>query len=214
MLTPERAQSVWAQRGIQHKVEHLLTPEELAHVRKVWNHLPGNTTWMDAFQMLCRPHSPDLRFQPCTLVRVAESHGSPAFRGRVGMVREHIPFGKYYVYLLDRGLGEFALHLVDGTDLMLRTRDYVCLRGRTVSEAKWGAFEEIKPGDAVEESLYWEWLEAVPPAANRRDLMQMGEPMDHNGPNNHPRYLTLQKHGAHWIYTGVRTFGEIVEIEV
>jgi hypothetical protein len=214
MLTPERAQAVWAQRGAQHKVEHLLTPEELAHVRKVWNHLPGNSTWMDAFQLLCKAHVSGCKFQPGALVRVAESHGTPAYRKRVGMIREHVPFGKYYVYLLNKGLGEFALHLVDGADLVPRTRDYVCLRGdRIITEAAWGTFEEIKPGDTVDESLYWQWLEAVPPATNRRELMQMGEPTDHQGANGAPRYLTLQKHGEQWIYTGTRSRGEMVDIE-
>lgn len=87
------------------------------------------------------------------------------------------------------------------------------LTGRTVDAAKWGTPEEIKPGDAVEESLYWQWLEVLPPATHARELMQMGEAADHHGPAGRPRFLTLQKHAGTWIYTGVRPRGEIVDIE-
>ena len=86
------------------------------------------------------------------------------------------------------------------------------LTGRVVELARWGKPEEIQLGDGVTEELYWEWLEALPPAANSTDLMQMGEPMDHGAPDGRPRYLTLQKHGETWVYTGIRARRERVTL--
>jgi hypothetical protein len=51
----------------------------------------------------------------------------------------------------------------------------------------------------------------VPPLTHQHDLMQMGEAADHNGPGGRPRFLTVQKHGDVWIYTGDRVKGERVE---
>lgn len=85
--------------------------------------------------------------------------------------------------------------------------------GRVVDSALWGKPEEIKPGDGVTEELYWEWLEVLPPATHRSDLMQMGEPMDHGAEGGRPRFLTLQKHDGQWTYTGIRGRGERVTFE-
>ena len=67
-------------------------------------------------------------------------------------------------------------------------------------------------GDAVDEALFMHCLEVVPPACNAYSLMQMGEPMDHGGPDGRPRFVTFQRHGSEWVYTGVRTQRESAEI--
>jgi len=45
----ERAEELWAARGLQWDMEEKLTPGENAYVNQVWMTLPGTSTWMDAF---------------------------------------------------------------------------------------------------------------------------------------------------------------------
>lgn len=119
MLTPERAREVWAQRRAQWNMEGLLTPEEENHVQRVWDYLPGTSSWMDAF-LLIRNATPQLHsgLTNGTLIVVKETGHGP-FRGRRGVVYSYVPFGKYYVYLTDPKTGEITRQLVDGDDLRL-----------------------------------------------------------------------------------------------
>jgi hypothetical protein len=220
MLTKERAHKAWEARGAEQTVEHTLTKDECAYVKLIWDHMPGNSTWMDAFFLIMnakREGPPE--FQPLDFVIVKNTHGYEAYRGRRGMIRSYVPFGKLYVYLRPAGQtygADVALCIIDESDLARDTpshQDVVCLTGATRENGCWGTSDEIKPGDIADESLYWEWLEAVPPATHKLDLMQMGEPMDHNGLGDKPRFLTMQKHGEQWIYTGIRVRGERVQIK-
>jgi hypothetical protein len=52
VLTQERAREVWEKRAIQNRVDHLVTPEEDACVRRLWETMPGTTCWMDAFHRI------------------------------------------------------------------------------------------------------------------------------------------------------------------
>jgi hypothetical protein len=38
-------------------------------------------------------------FRPGDHVRVKSTHGSPRFRGDLGIIEKYVPFGKYYVEL-------------------------------------------------------------------------------------------------------------------
>lgn len=59
MLTQKRAQEVWAQRGLQNRVDHLLTPEEYAYVIRVWDAIPsGRSSWMSAFFLILNGQDP------------------------------------------------------------------------------------------------------------------------------------------------------------
>lgn len=63
MLTPERARKVWDEAGELQRtgrrfgpnadiVPALLTDGERAAVKALWDTMPGNTTWMDAFHRI------------------------------------------------------------------------------------------------------------------------------------------------------------------
>lgn len=96
---------------------------------------------------------------------------------------------------------------------MLAAPTMIKLTGKLKQRAGWKTPDEIQPGDAVTDELYWAWLEALPPATHHSDLMQMGEAMDHGAPGNRPRFLTLQLHAKQWIYTGVRAQRERVQFQ-
>jgi hypothetical protein len=75
----------------------------------------------------------------------------------------------------------------------------VYLTGRTRSMADWS---DVQIGDAATDDLYMYMLEVLPPAHHSGSMLQMGEPADHKGPRDAPRYATLQRHDGKWIYTG------------
>ncbi len=56
---PERALEIWEQRGPQWDVSSSITPGEDEYVREIWNSMPANRCWMDAFLSVlhdeCRP---------------------------------------------------------------------------------------------------------------------------------------------------------------
>lgn len=65
-------------------------------------------------------------------------------------------------------------------------------------------YEYLQIGDAVDKKLYSTFLELLFPAYFDDTLVQMGEPLDHKGGNGRARYMTIQKDGASWIFTGLR----------
>lgn len=70
-------------------------------------------------------------------------------------------------------------------------------------------------GDAVDDALYWHFVEVLPPAYwDPKRLLQVGEPHDHNGPDDSPRFTTFQRDAGVWIYTGHRPLGEFVTFYV
>ena len=73
-------------------------------------------------------------------------------------------------------------------------------------------FEDlVKVGDFCDDGIYQDFLSELPPVFNNLELLQLGEPSDH-GPNGQPRYLTLQRAGLLWVFTGRRYLGEKVRI--
>ena len=44
----KRAEELWEGRGLQWSMKHL-TPGEDSYVATVWDSMPGDTCWMDAF---------------------------------------------------------------------------------------------------------------------------------------------------------------------
>ena len=55
-------------------------------------------------------------------------------------------------------------------------------------------------GDAVDEQMYYYFLEVLPPATNLSNLIQIGEPNSHV--NNRPTFSTLKRVNGQWIYCG------------
>jgi hypothetical protein len=47
---------------------------------------------------------------------------------------------------------------------------------------------------------------AMPPATFNGLMVQLGEPYDHSE-NGRPLYLTVEKIGSNWVYTGIKTRG-------
>jgi len=72
--------------------------------------------------------------------------------------------------------------------------------------------EYLKPGDAIDEKIRDHILNAVPPRTTDADMIQMGEPHDHDGPGYAARYATIQRYGELWFYTGLRVAGERVAL--
>lgn len=80
------------------------------------------------------------------------------------------------------------------------------------------SFEDVvSPGDAVSEEIVDNFLCVLPPATNRIDLMQMGEPMDHRrDPRTgrvRPTYLTFQRRSDQWYFCGRCFAGDTVRTE-
>lgn len=66
-------------------------------------------------------------------------------------------------------------------------------------------------GDAVDEAMRWYFLEVLPPACWRGDLIQIGEPANYNDTGE--TFATLQKHADQWVYTGNQNRGQRVTFE-
>lgn len=88
----------------------------------------------------------------------------------------------------------------------------VTVTGASKTHAAWeGQLDAfLAVGDCVDESFYWYFIEVLPPRTFDRDLIQIGEPQDHAGPEGRARFSTLQKYGEAWYYTGYRVGGERV----
>lgn len=88
-----------------------------------------------------------------------------------------------------------------------------------VTMKNWEAAESFdrcaKPGDTVEEAIVDEFLNCVPPATYRADLVQCGEPASHReDPRNgkwRPTFATFSKQGKVWHYCGNCFAGDTVE---
>jgi hypothetical protein len=61
----------------------------------------------------------------------------------------------------------------------------------------------LKIGDEVDESIFDYFLCVLPPVTWTKDCLQMGEPYNHNEQGK-PQYLTLEKVGDNWTYTGIK----------
>jgi hypothetical protein len=51
-MTQERAQEIWDARKCVPGYGLQATPEEDAYVKRVWDALPGDTSWMTAFYLV------------------------------------------------------------------------------------------------------------------------------------------------------------------
>lgn len=58
VLTKERAQELWKKRGIQNSIKLEPSDPEWQYVKKVWDTLAGNKSWMDAFFLILRGKDP------------------------------------------------------------------------------------------------------------------------------------------------------------
>ena len=70
-------------------------------------------------------------------------------------------------------------------------------------ESKLDLSQFLQPGDPVDDGLFDYMLEVMPPACLTPTCLQMGEPFDHDY-QGRPLYLTLEKPGNDWIYTGIK----------
>lgn len=70
-------------------------------------------------------------------------------------------------------------------------------------ESKLDLHTFLNVGDAVDDKLYWYFLEVLPPACWDSTCVQIGEPYSHDNMNR-PMFATLEKQNGHWIYTGIK----------
>jgi len=68
-------------------------------------------------------------------------------------------------------------------------------------------------GDSVCPELVAHFSQLLPPACWEADLIQMGEPNDHNGSQGRARFETIQKHMNDWVYVGRRGHRERASID-
>ncbi len=61
----------------------------------------------------------------------------------------------------------------------------------------------LQVGDFVDETMYYYFLEVLWPACMSSVCVQIGEPYDHDE-KDRPRFMTIEKIGGNWIYTGVK----------
>ena len=61
----------------------------------------------------------------------------------------------------------------------------------------------LQKGDEVDEEMYWYFVEVLPPATLRSNIVQIGEPSSHNT-QGQPEFDTLEKINNKWVYTGIR----------
>lgn len=82
---------------------------------------------------------------------------------------------------------------------------------KTYASWKGNLDEYLEVGDYVDEEMAMYFLNVLPPATQRSDLIQIGEP--HSHVNFHPTYATLEKDEHGWRYCGHCHLGEIYEPE-
>jgi len=70
---------------------------------------------------------------------------------------------------------------------------------------------DVKPGDYVEEKIVDNFLNIVPPATHRGNLVQCGEPYSSAWDEEEQRYMatyiTFSFDGSHWRYCGICFLG-------
>jgi len=94
---------------------------------------------------------------------------------------------------------------VYSTATVERTGNHVAAYARSFTDS-------VRVGDSVCDDIYWQLLEALPPAFSSPTLMQMGEPQTH-GDNGHPLFITLQRGcDKRWYYTGILVRGAHVKL--
>ena len=59
-------------------------------------------------------------------------------------------------------------------------------------------------GDEVCEDIAEYFLCCLPPVTWKNNIIQMGEAYSHTS-NGLPTYLTIEKSGGSWVYTGIKT---------
>ena len=71
----------------------------------------------------------------------------------------------------------------------------------------------VKPGSYVEESIVDNFLNVLPPATHRHNLIQCGEPYssawDKNEQKYRETYITFHHDGSLWQYVGTCFLGEL-----
>lgn len=67
-------------------------------------------------------------------------------------------------------------------------------------ESKKDLQEYLQIGDAVDDELYYYFIEVLPPACMSPRCIQIGEPYTHDAGG--PVFATLEKQNGQWIYTG------------
>ena len=76
---------------------------------------------------------------------------------------------------------------------------------KTYTLKDWERDGELNPtiGQEVEDAIYWDLLNSLPPACNRHNIFQAGEAYDHDWQTLAPLYTTLRRNEqGKWIYCG------------
>lgn len=75
------------------------------------------------------------------------------------------------------------------------------------NESKQDLDKFLQPGDIVAEDIYDYFISVLPPATFTGNVVQIGEPYDHNR-RDRPRFATIRKQGGQWHYVGHLTLPE------
>lgn len=78
---------------------------------------------------------------------------------------------------------------------------------KTYANWKGSLNDYLQIGDQVDEEMYYYFLDVLPPACNRTNLVQMGEPYSISKKGK-STFLTLEKVDGKWIYKGQCHLGD------
>ncbi len=77
---------------------------------------------------------------------------------------------------------------------------------KTYQEWKGSLKNYLTIGDRVDDEMYYHFLNVMPPATNRSNLLQVGEPYSHV--DGKATYTTFFHDGISWVYMGECFRGE------
>ena len=102
--------------------------------------------------------------------------------------------------------------LVDGKFVVLtnNTKYLADWQSLTANPKALGLSEFLQVGDYVDQEFYEYLRDAVPPFTGL-EFLQMGEPYATNDEGRFT-FVTIQRHGQRWVYTGLRTNYDYVRI--
>jgi hypothetical protein len=80
---------------------------------------------------------------------------------------------------------------------------------KTYANWKGDMDEYLQVGDEVDEEMADHFLNVLPPACWRSDIIQIGEPYSHVG--GRATYATLRKDSGRWYYAGHCFRGEVTQ---
>lgn len=69
-------------------------------------------------------------------------------------------------------------------------------------KSKQNLTEYLQVGDAVDDEMYYYFIEVLPPACMSSRCVQIGEPYTHSAAG--AEFMTLEKQDGQWVYAGIK----------